>query len=56
MAPDERTAALLAHCKEAMPMYMVPGRIEWRDALPRNPNGKYDRVALRDELTAGAKA
>jgi acyl-CoA ligase (AMP-forming) (exosortase A-associated) len=56
MAPDQRTAALLAHCKEAMPMYMVPGRIEWRDALPRNPNGKYDRVALREELTAGARA
>jgi acyl-CoA ligase (AMP-forming) (exosortase A-associated) len=53
MPADERTAALLAHCKEAMPLYMVPGRIEWRDALPRNPNGKYDRVALRDELAAG---
>lgn len=49
----ERTAALLAHCKEAMPLYMVPARIAWRAALPRNPNGKYDRVALRGEFAAG---
>jgi acyl-CoA ligase (AMP-forming) (exosortase A-associated) len=50
----ERTAALLAHCKETMPLYMVPARIAWRAALPRNPNGKYDRVALRGEFAAGA--
>ncbi len=50
----ERTAALLAHCKEAMPLYMVPARIAWRAALPRNPNGKYDRVALRAEFATGA--
>lgn len=49
----ERTAALLAHCKEAMPLYMVPARIAWRAALPRNPNGKYDRVALRGEFAPG---
>jgi acyl-CoA synthetase (AMP-forming)/AMP-acid ligase II len=51
---DARTAALLAHCKETMPLYMVPARIAWRTALPRNPNGKYDRVALRGEFTDGA--
>jgi acyl-coenzyme A synthetase/AMP-(fatty) acid ligase len=28
----------------------VPARIEWRDALPRNPNGKYDRPRLASEL------
>jgi acyl-CoA ligase (AMP-forming) (exosortase A-associated) len=50
----ERTAALLAHCKESMPLYMVPARIAWRATLPRNPNGKYDRVALRAEFAAGA--
>jgi acyl-CoA ligase (AMP-forming) (exosortase A-associated) len=54
MTRDERSTALLAHCREAMPLYMVPARIDWRDSLPRNPNGKYDRVALRDELAAGA--
>jgi acyl-CoA ligase (AMP-forming) (exosortase A-associated) len=40
---DER---LLAHCRAQMPNYMVPHRIEWLPALPRNPNGKFDRPAL----------
>ncbi|MEZ5566617.1 MAG: acyl-CoA ligase (AMP-forming), exosortase A system-associated [Gammaproteobacteria bacterium] len=47
---DEPTEALLKYCKENMPLYMVPTHIHWRSALPRNPNGKYDRVALRTEL------
>ncbi len=29
--------------RQKLPLYMVPHRIEWRDALPRNPNGKIDR-------------
>ena len=37
---------LLAHCRARMPMYMVPHRIAWLTALPRNPNGKFDRPAL----------
>jgi acyl-CoA ligase (AMP-forming) (exosortase A-associated) len=45
-ADAELTAALLAHCKAQMPGFMVPQRIEWLDALPRNPNGKFDRPAL----------
>jgi acyl-CoA ligase (AMP-forming) (exosortase A-associated) len=40
---DER---LLAHCRAYMPMYMVPHRIQWLAALPRNPNGKFDRPGL----------
>lgn len=44
------TEALLRHCKETMPTYMVPARIDWRSNLARNPNGKYDRVALKAEL------
>jgi acyl-CoA synthetase (AMP-forming)/AMP-acid ligase II len=46
------TEALLRYCKEAMPTYMVPARIEWRPSLARNPNGKYDRVALKAEMEA----
>ncbi|MBN8279074.1 MAG: acyl-CoA ligase (AMP-forming), exosortase A system-associated, partial [Gammaproteobacteria bacterium] len=46
------TGALLAYCKEKMPLYMVPARVEWRTTLARNPNGKYDRVALKAELLA----
>ncbi|GAA3486532.1 amino acid adenylation domain-containing protein [Streptomyces cremeus] len=41
-------AALLAHCRTALPGYMVPGRILVLDALPLNPNGKIDRAALPD--------
>ena len=29
---------------------MVPAHIEWRDPLPRNPNGKIDRKLLAAEL------
>jgi acyl-coenzyme A synthetase/AMP-(fatty) acid ligase len=31
---------------------MQPGPIIWRDELPRSPNGKLDRVALKTELTS----
>jgi acyl-coenzyme A synthetase/AMP-(fatty) acid ligase len=42
--------ALLNECRKQLPQFMVPARIEWRDALPRNPNGKYDRSRLAAEL------
>jgi acyl-coenzyme A synthetase/AMP-(fatty) acid ligase len=29
---------------------MVPHHVEWRDSLPRNPNGKYDRPKLAADL------
>ena len=44
------TDALLNECKKQLPAFMVPARIEWRDDLPRNPNGKYDRPKLAAEL------
>lgn len=43
--------ALLADFRRKVPLFMVPGRIVVRDALPRSPNGKFDRNALRSELT-----
>ncbi len=47
--PD--SAALLAACRISMPRYMLPARIEWSEhSLPRNPNGKIDRAALRATL------
>ena len=53
-APNEKsgrdTDKLLQVCRAQLPAYMVPARIEWRDALPRNPNGKYDRARLAVEL------
>ena len=40
-------AQLLAECRNRLPAYMVPARIDLRaEALPRNPNGKIDRKAL----------
>jgi acyl-CoA ligase (AMP-forming) (exosortase A-associated) len=42
-------ARLLALCKERMPAYMVPARIERHESpLPRNANGKIDRKSIGD--------
>lgn len=46
--PD--AAALIEACKRQLPLFMVPHHIEWRESLPRNPNGKYDRALLAAEL------
>jgi acyl-CoA ligase (AMP-forming) (exosortase A-associated) len=51
-------ARLQALCKERLPAYMVPARIEARQgSLPRNANGKIDRRAIaqavRDAVEAG---
>lgn len=46
------TDALLAGMRERLPLYMVPSRIIERPAIPRSPNGKFDRVLLRQEVTA----
>lgn len=41
---------LLDACREALPNYMLPARIDWLEhALPRNANGKIDRKALATE-------
>jgi len=52
--PDRRgeEAALRAFLKRQLPNFMQPGPIIWRDALPRSPNGKLDRVELKNELMA----
>lgn len=43
-------ATLLEALRKELPSFMVPVRIAWRDRLPRNPNGKYDRASLAQEL------
>ena len=52
--PDRRgeEEALRAFLKRQLPNFMQPGPILWREDLPRSPNGKLDRVALKAELTA----
>ncbi len=44
-APDP--GALKGYCRERLPIYMVPERIDVRTDLPRTSTGKADRVALR---------
>ncbi len=48
---DDRFDAekLLDHCRQHLPLYMVPHEIERREVLPRNPNGKFDRAVLKHE-------
>ncbi|MBV8238786.1 MAG: acyl-CoA ligase (AMP-forming), exosortase A system-associated [Sphingomonas sp.] len=44
--------ALRERLKRDLPNFMQPARIEWRDDLPRNPNGKLDRARIRAEVTS----
>lgn len=37
-------------CKRAMPNFMVPGRFLVKSELPRNPNGKLDRNAIKADV------
>ena len=46
--PDE----LLAELRQRLPLYMVPKHVVVRPSLPRSPNNKFDRNALRQELAA----
>lgn len=46
--PDD--GPLLDAIRKELPAFMVPARIEWREGLPRNPNGKYDRAGLTTAL------
>ena len=42
--------AVLRHCKQKLPAFMVPHHIQIQSSLPRNPNGKIDRKQLSQEL------
>jgi acyl-coenzyme A synthetase/AMP-(fatty) acid ligase len=44
--------ALHAALASALPNFMMPRAIHWRDALPTSANGKLDRTALAAELAA----
>ncbi|WIY54223.1 acyl-CoA ligase (AMP-forming), exosortase A system-associated [Devosia sp. YIM 151766] len=46
------TVALLSGMKQRLPLYMVPSQVIERLSIPRSPNGKFDRVLLRQELLA----
>ncbi len=44
------TGALLEGLRARLARFQLPAEVVARDALPRSPNGKFDRVALRREL------
>ena len=47
----EAAAALPSALAAALPNFMVPHAIHWREQMPLNPNGKLDRAALYQELS-----
>lgn len=44
--------ALSTRLKAELPSFMQPAEYRWRNALPRNANGKLDRAAIRAEVTS----
>jgi acyl-CoA ligase (AMP-forming) (exosortase A-associated) len=48
----EAEAKLRERLRRDLPSFMQPQRYEWREELPRNANGKFDRSGLKAELTA----
>lgn len=47
---------LAAYLRQNLPNFMQPQTIEWRGELPRNPNGKLDRVAIAADWVDGVAA
>ncbi|PWG01134.1 acyl-CoA ligase (AMP-forming), exosortase A system-associated [Sphingosinicella humi] len=45
-------ADLRDYLKRELPNFMQPAHILWREEMPKSPNGKLDREALRQELMA----
>ena len=52
-ADAELERRLLAHCRAQLAKYKCPRTVEFRDALPRDPNGKLYKRLLRDPYWAG---
>jgi acyl-CoA ligase (AMP-forming) (exosortase A-associated) len=50
--PGADRDALPKALASALPNFMVPQAVHWREALPINPNGKIDRTVLAQELAA----
>ena len=45
-------AVLRDYLRRELPGYMVPRDIIWRETLPRNANGKFDRAAIKAGVIA----
>lgn len=48
--------AVQDHCRQRLPSYMLPRDIRVRPTIPRNPNGKFDRSGLQQELASFGEA
>ena len=44
------SARLIDECRKRLPQFMVPTAVVWRETLPRNPNGKFDRPKIAVEI------
>lgn len=55
-ASAELTSRILEHVKSRIAVYKCPRRIEYVDALPRNPSGKVQHFILREQAAARAAA
>lgn len=49
LSPEAALDLLEKGLRRAVPAYMIPASVDWRDALPRNANGKLDRARLKGE-------
>ncbi len=47
-------ATLRERLRRELPGFMQPARIDWREALPRNANGKLDRSAIAADVRAAS--
>jgi acyl-CoA synthetase (AMP-forming)/AMP-acid ligase II len=43
-------SALLTAFRSQLPQYMVPSKVVEMASIPTNPNGKFDRALLREQL------
>jgi acyl-CoA synthetase (AMP-forming)/AMP-acid ligase II len=53
---DSDVEALRNWCTQRLPRYMVPRHIVSYPDIPRNPNGKFDRAALRSRVASSGLA
>jgi len=45
---DVSKADVVNYCKEKLPRYMIPNLVEKLDLMPLTPNGKINRLALKE--------
>lgn len=50
--PRLDATALLAAFRRELPQYMVPSSVIEMASIPTTPNGKFDRVLLRERLAS----